>query len=369
MDPNILIAYVSLLVMAIIPIWIGSHVSLSTKATESMTTKDAWMFPFIGSVVLFGLYLLFKVFHKDYINMLLSGYFLLFGVIAVSSSIRPLVAAIFPFLNNDKKKYHIHIPTFYPLTYLLEEPVDIKFDNADIVSFLISLVIGGWYFTTKNWISNNILGLAFSIQGIALLSLGTYRTGCLLLSGLFIYDVFWVFGTEVMVSVAKSFDAPVKLLFPKDLFAETLQFSMLGLGDIVIPGVFIALLLRFDQVRASSKKGSKRSKSISRSYFLTTYIAYILGLATTVFVMHTFQAAQPALLYLVPFCIGASFLKAVISGETATLLEYSDNEEERDKAKKVDSTEEKKPKGEEKNSKAKPNKAGSKRPKSGQKDQ
>jgi minor histocompatibility antigen H13 len=39
-----------------------------------------------------------------------------------------------------------------------------------------------------------------------------------------------------MVTVAKAFNAPVKLLFPKDLFAAELQFSMLGLGDIVIPG-------------------------------------------------------------------------------------------------------------------------------------
>lgn len=50
------------------------------------------------------------------------------------------------------------------------------------------------------------------------------------------YDIFWVFGTDVMVTVAKSFDAPVKLLWPKALFAEQLHFSMLGLGDIVIPG-------------------------------------------------------------------------------------------------------------------------------------
>ena len=39
-----------------------------------------------------------------------------------------------------------------------------------------------------------------------------------------------------MVSVAKSFDAPIKLVFPKNIFASEYQFSMLGLGDIVIPG-------------------------------------------------------------------------------------------------------------------------------------
>jgi minor histocompatibility antigen H13 len=56
-----------------------------------------------------------------------------------------------------------------------------------------------------------------------------------------VYDIFWVFGTDVMVTVAKSFDAPVKLLWPKDLFAEQLHFSMLGLGDIVIPGALLLL--------------------------------------------------------------------------------------------------------------------------------
>ena len=59
--------------------------------------------------------------------------------------------------------------------------------------------------------------------------------------GLFFYDIFWVFGTDVMVTVAKSFDAPIKLLFPKDLFAAELQYSMLGLGDIVIPGTLYLL--------------------------------------------------------------------------------------------------------------------------------
>lgn len=54
--------------------------------------------------------------------------------------------------------------------------------------------------------------------------------------GLFLYDIFWVFGTDVMVTVAKAFDAPVKLLFPRDIFAQESQYSMLGLGDIVIPG-------------------------------------------------------------------------------------------------------------------------------------
>ena len=39
------------------------------------------------------------------------------------------------------------------------------------------------------------------------------------------------------------------MVFPQDLLQNGLaanNFAMLGLGDIVIPGIFIALLLRFD---------------------------------------------------------------------------------------------------------------------------
>jgi hypothetical protein len=57
---------------------------------ESMSKEDAWKFPFMGSAVLFGLYLLFKVFSKDLINLLLTSYFLLFGVLAVTSTLKPL---------------------------------------------------------------------------------------------------------------------------------------------------------------------------------------------------------------------------------------------------------------------------------------
>lgn len=41
-------------------------------------------------------------------------------------------------------------------------------------------------------------------------------------AGLFVYDIFWVFFTPVMVSVAKSFDAPIKVKF----FANEMEISV-----------------------------------------------------------------------------------------------------------------------------------------------
>jgi len=308
-------AYAAIFSMAVAPIWIGSHLSLQQKGMESMSSEDAWKFPFIGSGVLFGLYILFKVFSKEYINLLLTAYFLLFGLIAVAATLAPIVAPLFP---KKEKPWKFSWLPFWKS----KDPYELEFGKDYLLAFILALGISVWYVSTKHWIANNIFGLCFSVQGIAMLSLGSYKVGCILLGGLFFYDIFWVFGTDVMVTVAKSFDAPIKLLFPKHLFAETLQFSMLGLGDIVIPGVFIALLLRFD-----SKRGPSR-KSFSKLYFYTCYASYFVGLLTTIAVMHVFKAAQPALLYLVPACIGSSFILSVLRGELQQLLAYEEEKKE-----------------------------------------
>ncbi len=44
--------------------------------------------------------------------------------------------------------------------------------------------------------------------------------------------------------------------------------------------------------------------------------------------MIKFEAAQPALLYLVPACLGSSFLTAVIRGEVKEMLAYSEEVDE-----------------------------------------
>jgi len=315
-----LTAYAAIFTMAVVPIWIGAHLSLKQKGAESMSTEDAWKFPFIGSGVLFGLYMLFKMFSKEYINLLLTSYFLIFGILAVAATIKPLFTPLFS--STEKPRKYSWKPFWKS-----SEPFELEVSNADILSFIGATAIGVWYVLTKHWISNNILGLSFSIQGVAMLALGSYKVGCILLGGLFFYDIFWVFGTDVMVTVAKSFDAPIKLLFPKQLLAAQLEFSMLGLGDIVIPGIFIALLLRFDVHR------SKGKKAISKLYFYICYISYFLGLVTTIAVMHVFKAAQPALLYLVPACIGSSFLLAVFRGELSLLFSYSEEDQNKDKSK------------------------------------
>merc|ERR1739838_804421 len=203
-----------------------------------------------------------------------------------------------------------------------EAVVDYKFSTHDLVCLGLCSTVGVWYIMKKHWLANDLLGMAFAINGVELLHLNNVVTGCILLGGLFFYDIFWVFGTDVMITVAKSFEAPIKLVFPQDLLQNgplsANNFAMLGLGDIVIPGIFIALLLRFDLSRNNQKGAAK-------PYFYTGFIAYLLGLLLTIFVMHVYKHAQPALLYLVPSCLGAPMLLALAKGDIKSMFQYEDH--------------------------------------------
>lgn len=323
---GLLLAYFSLIIMALFPIWYGSFKSViynkkqkeSGEKIESMSKKDAAMFPLIASGALFGLYIFFKIFSKEYINLLLTVYFFLIGVLCITNLLRPFVAPLLP-ASFPNSNYHLVLVEGDDENKV--SIIDLKFDRIDLLDLALAAVIGAWYLLKKHWIANNIFGLAFSLTGVENLHLNSFPIGCTLLGGLFVYDIFWVFGTDVMVTVATSFEAPIKVIFPMDFLEHGIwgkNFAMLGLGDIVIPGIFVALLLRFDN---SKNNGS-------RAYFYASFIAYFLGLVLTVVILHVFKSAQPALLYLVPACVGSALLVALVKGELSLLFQYEDHPEE-----------------------------------------
>lgn len=320
------LAYGSLVVMALIPIVIGSFRSVryhkeqkeSGEKPDTMTTKDAAMFPIIASCALFGLYVFFKLFSKEYINLLLTGYFFFLGILALTHLLTPLISKIIP---TSVPKIPFHLLFVKGKGPQSENILNYEFTSHDLVCMGLCSGIGVWYLLKKHWIANNLLGFAFAVNGIELLHLNNVVTGCILLGGLFFYDIFWVFGTNVMVTVAKSFEAPIKLVFPQDILENGLaanNFAMLGLGDIVIPGIFIALLLRLD---ISLKRKSN-------FYFNVTFAAYFMGLMGTILVMHVFRHAQPALLYLVPACLGTPLFLALVRGDIKTMFNYEDHPSE-----------------------------------------
>lgn len=79
-------------------------------------------------------------------------------------------------------------------------------------------------------------------------------------------------------------------------------------------GLFISLMLHFDARNGSGKR-----------YFYAAMAGYTLGLAITIVVMNVFEAAQPALLYIVPCVCGAVFAQAALRGEVQQLWAFADS--------------------------------------------
>ena len=202
----------------------------------------------------------------------------------------------------------------------------------------------------KNWIFNNFMALIFCIHALQSMFIGNFKNGFMLLILLFFYDIFFVFGTDVMLTVAKGIDAPIKLLFPKDYSEEKPKFSLLGLGDIVIPGIFVSLCLRFDFLKQlntkfferlirAEAKGTEDSSGLtpekyliktamecSKSYFVSVNIGYVIAIIMTTIVMIIYDHGQPALLYLVPGCIICVTLNSFRLGEWDKMWEHNEEE-------------------------------------------
>lgn len=333
-------------------LFIGAHQSLKLNEVDAVTgkrageadtisKKDAMMFPVFGSIALLSLYVCYKYVGKEYMNLLLTTYIMLAGVAAVANTIEPVFTVFLPSRWFEKKHLiHFKIPGLLRKLADGQEEFRMHFGKAHIITHLAGLGLAAYFLQTKDFTVHNLFGMAFSIQAIKLISLGQFLNAFILLWGLFVYDVFWVFGTDVMVTVALSLEAPAKIIFPQSF--EPWKQGILGLGDIVIPGIFVALCLRFDDYLHCKKQGLVHHRQnvhilakFPRVYFYTVMVGYILGLVATAVAMEWMKAAQPALLYLVPGTTVSVFLVALVRGHLGEIFKYTEDQDEADVRKSV----------------------------------
>lgn len=105
------------------------------------------------------------------------------------------------------------------------------------------------YMMSKNALTNNFLAISFCVYTIEKWLQTKLWEVAIIFVGLVVYDVYFVFGTDVMMTVAKGFDMPMKILIPTGAG----KLSMIGIGDIIIPGLFISMCLRLDFIRSMIK--------------------------------------------------------------------------------------------------------------------
>lgn len=205
--------------------------------------------------------------------------------------------------NQEKErnlKRWLKLNDFEVLSPTFERSGGLVFNVFNIASLIISSGITYMYYTDRKWYLSNLIALGFIINFINAVRLPNFKVAYVLLVGLFFYDIFFVFKTDIMVTVAKNVDLPIKLVFPMN---ET--FSIIGLGDIVLPGLFINLCYNH-----------------SKKYFIVSVVNYCIALVECFFVLNHYNFGQPALLYIVPHLILSSILTALIEGKLPQLWSY-----------------------------------------------
>jgi len=394
---------------------------------EGLSPRDAIVFPVTAGIVLAGLYYLIKRYGADLINFIMGWYFSGVGVYSVAKLVNDglgmLVSFVLPTYFGYKRKLWradqenrqsveqedtanvskspLPVATifshngFYDTVWSLRAAVKQRYiakayihDIVDIKMKLtlinvLAAVIGVGSIAYANlvakpWYLTNLQGFAVCYSALQIMSPTTFATGSLILGGLFCYDIWAVFFTPLMVTVAKNLDQPIKLVFPRPEEPSatpgeppTRSYSMLGLGDIVLPGLMIGLALRFDlylfylkkqQMRKGNKKNvegsdkpivevekalyvpvtgnwgdrfwtsrlptsaklEKLSSSFPKPYFIASMVGYVVGMLATLGVMSVFQHAQPALLYLVPGVLIGLWGTGLVRGELSEMWEFSE---------------------------------------------
>ena len=222
----------------------------NTQQMEGLSPSDAIIFPILAGCTLAGLYFIIKWLQDpDILNKMLNWYFAVFGVFSISRLLRDAIqvvhSLVFPSRYvNDGVEYRVKsrlrraipmqadanetAPRTSPLPGILatiplprginttlwslrdfpKRKLRVKLDirkflrakiqvaPQDILSFAIAQVAVIYFNTVeKPWWLTNLMGFGFSYTTLQLMSPTTFGTGALILSALFLYDIYFVFFT------------------------------------------------------------------------------------------------------------------------------------------------------------------------------
>ena len=405
---------------------------------EGLGPIDALLLPLAAGLVLASLYFLIKWLEDPaLLNKILNWYFAVFGIWSLTRMFRDgmmlFTTFVFPEIyNKDGNIWEIDekhrrsklisspsverrspvpdpsstspLPSqftdkMWALRELLSRQLDVrvyihkilqahfKMGPQGIVGLFLAIAALLYFnLVDKPWWLTNLLGFSFAYSSLQIMSPTTSWTGTLILAALFVYDIYFVFFTPVMVTVATQLDIPAKLVFPRPTRPSEdpeRALFMLGLGDIILPGMMIGFALRFDlylfYLRKQTQRTIKNSVNIEngtndqsskkagdsevvkatwhtatggwgerfwtpksdllesklfkgivfpKTYFRASLIGYFLAMICTLAVMDIYGHAQPALLYLVPGVLGSLWGTALVKGDIKALWAFDESEDD-----------------------------------------
>ncbi|KAL6533127.1 Signal peptide peptidase-like 1 [Orobanche minor] len=287
-----------------------------SEASITLDKSQALMIPIMSS---FSLLLMFYLFPS--VSQLLTAF-------TAIASVSALYFCLLPYIMQIRSQLNLTDP--YLSRCCTKSVTRVQ---TLLLAICIGLVIS--WLVTGHWILNNLLGISLCVAFVSHVRLPNIKICAMLLFCLFVYDIFWVFyserffGANVMVSVAtqqasnpvhtvvdslnlpglqlitKKLELPVKIVFPRNMLGGVVlgnnvsDYMMLGLGDMAIPSMLLALVLSFDHRKSrDSSTALEYQSSKGSKYFWHALSGYAVGLLTALAAGILTRAPQPALLYL-----------------------------------------------------------------------
>ncbi|CAA2975152.1 signal peptide peptidase-like 1 [Olea europaea subsp. europaea] len=294
-----------------------------SEATIMLDRSQALMIPVMSSCSLLLMFYLFSS-----VSQLLTA----FTAVASASA---LYFCLSPYVSHVKSQFGLSDP-------YVSRCFSQSFTRTQGLLLLICVALVVSWLVSGHWILNNLLGICLCIAFVSHVRLPNIKICALLLVCLFVYDIFWVFyserifGENVMVSVAtqqasnpmhtvanslslpglqlitKELELPVKIVFPRNMLGSAIpgnsdfDYLMLGLGDMAIPSMLVALILFFDNRQSKdSMSATDIQSSKGFKYFWYALSGYAVGLVAALSAGTLSHSPQPALLYLVSHCFHA----------------------------------------------------------------
>jgi minor histocompatibility antigen H13 len=348
---------------------ISSNSVIETNDMHQMTWAHTISIPVASGMSLYGLNYVIKTWSIDKLNFYLNVYVMAVCPIMIYTAVNYLLVAGGRRLRVDWSRFRLILvkDNSLPLGYIesnidqekirnhFEDCIDIikptkviespkfnyVFDLKPVVCVPLTVFLSGLFCSynptfsdrNTNWIVSNMVAFCFTISGINQLQFGRFKLIFALLSALFFYDIYFVFATEIMVTVATGLNIPIKFIFPKSLDTPQ-EFILIGLGDLVIPGVFLSLCLRFDHYNyyIKTRASFHHLTTVPKPYFTTGLISYCSGLLLTSIALHISKSGQPALLYIVPLLFVGIGCQAWKRGEVEELWKFNDDLETKSKS-------------------------------------
>lgn len=278
-----------------------------------ISTTSAILFVFIASCFLVILYKLMSIWLVEVLVVL----FCIGGIEGLQTC---LVALLSRWFKHTAESY-VKVPILGAVSHL----------TLAVSPFCIAFAVLWAVYRNVSfaWIGQDILGIALIITVLQIVRIPNLKVGTVLLSCAFLYDIFWVFVSKslfhesVMIVVARGDNSgedgiPMLLKIPR-MFDPWGGYSIIGFGDILLPGLVVAFSLRYDWLA---------NKTLRAGYFFWAMFAYGFGLLITYVALNLMDGhGQPALLYIVPFTLGTFLALGKKRGDLLVL--WSKGEPER----------------------------------------